>query len=111
MNLQELLEQLTDAIAACEREGISPTTVAVRGVTQPHYPLYHGITNAGFVRSGGETTPWLALAADGDDGYATEADFQAELDIPPADEDDCGACGWEQHFGDCVNPDCEESSV
>lgn len=111
MNLQDLHEQLTDAIAACEREGIDPATVGVRGVIQPHWPIYNGVTNVGFMRDAGEHAPWLALATDGEDGYTTEAAFHAELDIPPAEEDECGGCGWEQHYGDCVNPDCEESTV
>lgn len=108
LTLEDLRDQILEAIEACEAEGIDPANVAVRGVIQPSWPIRKAVSNVGFVRDENETTPWLALACDGEDDYTGEHAFHADLNIPePVTE--CEQCGWELTSDGCVNPECTNS--
>lgn len=108
MNLEDLYQQITEAREACELAGVDPSNVAVRGVIQPRYPIYNGLSNVGFMWDDDERSPWLALATDGDDGYTTEEAFHADLNSNLEAPTKCPGCGWTLTDEGCVNPDCFE---
>lgn len=108
MNLEDLKAAIDQAVEACEAANVDPARVPVRGVTQPSYPLYHGLTNAGFMWDDSETTAWVALACDGGDGYTTDEAFHADLQSNLEAPTECPACGWTLTDEGCVNVDCFE---
>lgn len=108
MNLKDLKAAIDDAIAACEAHNVDPANVAVRGVIQPRYPIYNGLSNVGFMWDDDENSPWLALATDGGDGYTTEEAFHADLNSNLEAPTECPACGWTLTDEGCVNVDCFE---
>lgn len=108
MTLEDLKAAIDQAVEACEAANVDPARVAVRGVIQPRYPIYNGLSNVGFMWDDDENSPWLALGCDGDDGYTTEEAFHADMESGLERPTECPACGWSLTDEGCVNPDCFE---